>query len=82
RNGRLHDSGWEQHGRSSAREHNITHGRMDHYSPPPDSDDSPPRRGSRNRSVMLPDYAALRREFPDRRWDASTNAPPTFHGSV
>ncbi|KAG8734619.1 hypothetical protein FRC11_003851, partial [Ceratobasidium sp. 423] len=60
RNGRSRDSGWEQRGRSSARERDITRGRMDHYSPPPDSDDSPPRRGSRNRSVTPPRKPLMR----------------------
>ncbi|CAE7187742.1 unnamed protein product [Rhizoctonia solani] len=52
RNGRSRDSGWEQRGRSNARERDISrnNARMDHYSPPPETGDSP-RRGSRHRSI-------------------------------
>ncbi|KDN46092.1 hypothetical protein RSAG8_04599, partial [Rhizoctonia solani AG-8 WAC10335] len=62
RNGRSRDSGWEQRGRSNARERDITRSsaRMDHYSPPPDTGDSPPRRGSRHRSISPPRKAPMR----------------------
>ncbi|KAF8703162.1 hypothetical protein RHS03_06232, partial [Rhizoctonia solani] len=54
--GRSRDSGWEPRGRNNARERDIARnsGRMDHYSPPPDNHDSPPQRGSRNRSISPP----------------------------
>ncbi|KAH7332804.1 hypothetical protein B0J17DRAFT_146617 [Rhizoctonia solani] len=63
RNGRLRDSGWEQRGRSNAREREITrnNGRNDHYSPPPEVGDSPPRRGSTgHRSISPPRKAPMR----------------------
>jgi hypothetical protein len=45
---RSRDSGWELRGRNNARERDVTRntGRMDHYSPPPENRDSPPRRTS------------------------------------
>ncbi|KAF8750402.1 hypothetical protein RHS01_09396 [Rhizoctonia solani] len=54
--GRSRDSGWEPRGRNNARERDMARnsGRMDHYSPPPDNHDSPPQRGSRNRSISPP----------------------------
>ncbi|CAE6476064.1 unnamed protein product [Rhizoctonia solani] len=62
RNGRSRDSGWEQRGRSNARERDIGrgNGRTDHYSPPPETGDSPPRRGSRNRSISPPRKPLMR----------------------
>ncbi|CAE6394328.1 unnamed protein product [Rhizoctonia solani] len=62
RNGRSRDSGWEQRGRNNARERDTTRSsaRMDHYSPPPETGDSPPRRGSRHRSISPPRKAPMR----------------------
>ncbi|CAE6484117.1 unnamed protein product [Rhizoctonia solani] len=63
RNGRSRDSGWEQRGRNNnGRERDMgrSSARMDHYSPPPETGDSPPRRGSRHRSISPPRKAPMR----------------------
>ncbi|KAJ1302247.1 hypothetical protein OPQ81_001067 [Rhizoctonia solani] len=62
RNGRSRDSGWEQRGRPNARERDVGrgNGRVDHYSPPPETGDTP-RRGSRHRSLSPPRKAAAMR---------------------
>ncbi|CAE6461685.1 unnamed protein product [Rhizoctonia solani] len=59
RNGRSRDSGW---GRNNGRERDMPRNsaRMDHYSPPPETGDSPPRRGSRHRSISPPRKAPMR----------------------
>ncbi|CUA68263.1 hypothetical protein RSOLAG22IIIB_07792 [Rhizoctonia solani] len=62
RNVRSRDSGWEQRGRSNVRERDTARNsaRIDHYSPPPDTGDSPPRRGSRHRSISPPRKPPMR----------------------
>ncbi|CAE6415749.1 unnamed protein product [Rhizoctonia solani] len=62
RSGRSRDSGWEQRGRNNGRERDNTrnNGRTDHYSPPPEVGDTPPRRGSRHRSISPHRKAPMR----------------------